>query len=352
MKSRQQALITQYFSNRHKQDDTPPAVVAERDEDDLFVYDNVAPEDLAKEFEGFVLADHHAPEVTNFLHSMGGQTSRLFKPPREFWASEPPGTIEGAAPSVLKPPHRGDGEDGERGQGEGGGGGGFPLLVGAPGFPGNYVKQPRDEAVPKLRRRFGEARSQGGTDFKTRVPGESEDSALKGGLKRAEIQSQSPPSSPQRPVSTTHHPGRDPEARGKKIPKQSPIGLRGRIFNLNLTWGREKGVPGAPGSNAKIRSYRSSSWNGKFGVWPGFRRAPPRSKRAKGNLGGRATPQKTWNLRKNPEISPVCWARIGTRENPLSLPLWRYGGPHRRFPTGEDDAEFLLGVPASSDSTG
>lgn len=64
MKKRQQALITRYFSNRDKREDTPPVVVAEKEDDDgdeLLVDDNVAPEDLGNEFEGFALADH-APE--------------------------------------------------------------------------------------------------------------------------------------------------------------------------------------------------------------------------------------------------------------------------------------------------
>ena len=58
------ALITRYFSNRDKREHTPPAVIAEKDDDDgveLLVDDNVAPEDLGNEFEGFALADH-APE--------------------------------------------------------------------------------------------------------------------------------------------------------------------------------------------------------------------------------------------------------------------------------------------------
>ena len=64
MKKRQQALITRYLSNRDKREHTPPAVIAEKDDDDgveLLVDDNVAPEDLGNEFEGFALADY-APE--------------------------------------------------------------------------------------------------------------------------------------------------------------------------------------------------------------------------------------------------------------------------------------------------
>ncbi|KAG0716864.1 hypothetical protein GWK47_008621 [Chionoecetes opilio] len=84
-KSQQQALITRHFSNRHKQEDTPPAVVAERDEDDLFEYDNVAPEDWGNEFEGFVLADFSGArgEQRAALPDSRLQPAQLWPPRRE-----------------------------------------------------------------------------------------------------------------------------------------------------------------------------------------------------------------------------------------------------------------------------
>ncbi|KAG0724697.1 hypothetical protein GWK47_040037 [Chionoecetes opilio] len=53
---------------------------------------------------------------------------------------------------------------------------------------------------------------------------------------------------------------------------------------------------------------------------------------------------------RNQEIPERLAPALGTKNS--SRRSWRYRGPHRRPPHGEDDAEFLLGVPASSDSTG
>lgn len=54
-------LITRYFTNHDKREDTSPAVIEKDDDDYLIVDGKVAPEDFGKEFEGFALADH-APE--------------------------------------------------------------------------------------------------------------------------------------------------------------------------------------------------------------------------------------------------------------------------------------------------
>ncbi|KAG0730304.1 hypothetical protein GWK47_028506 [Chionoecetes opilio] len=169
---------------------------------------------------------------------------------------------------------------------------------------------------------------------------EREDSDIARLTERAEIPSQSSSSSSSSPVSTTSSPARGSRSQRKKL-KQSPS-ISVKDLNLISTWDREKLSVRQATSTFAATAQVLGMAIGSMAV--------SKSTVHRARIAGREqAAEKIVELRNQeiPERLVLHWdgklllSLSGDTEDHIALLL-----------TGEDDAEFLLGVPASSDSTG
>ncbi|KAG0693174.1 hypothetical protein GWK47_027600 [Chionoecetes opilio] len=139
-----------------------------------------------------------------------------------------------------------------------------------------------------------------------------------------------------------HHPrARGSRSQRKKLKLSPSISVKG--FNLISTWDRKNCGCGKQRKRSQL-PLKFLEWT--LGVW--------RSRRARSiehELRGESSRRKrSWNCGTRRYLRGLPFHWDGKL---LPSPLWRYGGPRIAvLLTGEDDAEFLLGLPASSDSTG